>query len=138
MVAADRCRLILGAVLVVLVACAAHAPATHGRSTRTLGTAQGIVRWHGRSLAGVTVDVFSPHNPQHYAVRTDDHGFFRIDGLPPSDDYTLTFAYGNETRQRRGIRVGAGQSVSVSEPFDQGRPLRVPWCSAGTMGICFP
>ena len=79
-----------------------------------LGTIEGVVRDQATRelLAGVTVIATSSALQGAQTAITDEHGRYRITGLPPGT-YTLTFYYADETVERSGVLVSAGTTAHV-------------------------
>jgi len=74
----------------------------------------------GEKLAGVTVVATSPSSPQTQTAITDDKGAYTINQLPPGT-YLVSFYYGDQTIERRDVRVSANKTTPVYQKLNTSR-----------------
>jgi hypothetical protein len=106
--------LVVAAALVgfVLVQLLASSPA--GAQSSTTGAIQGQVTDANTAepIAGVTVVVTSPVLHGAQTAISNEHGFYKIDQLPPGS-YRVTFYYARLTLERSDISVGVDKTTPV-------------------------
>ncbi len=93
---------------------------TNSASTTT-GSVRGVVtdKKTGEKLPGVTVIATSPSLAQTQTALTDEHGFYKIDDLPPGS-YLVTFYYADTTIEHSGVHVAVNKETNVYQKIDQG------------------
>jgi hypothetical protein len=87
------------------------------------GGVQGVVTdaKNGEMMAGATVVVTSPALQGTQTAITDEHGFFKITGLPPGT-YAVEFYYADTTVRRDGVKVGANKETPVYQKIATNLP----------------
>src|SRR5437867_10535907 len=102
-------RWVVGTVFVVSVLSAAPAFAQTGA-----GSLNGYVKdEQGAVLPGVTVTASGPELLAPVVGVTDNAGFYRLQNLPPGTFTVTAELPGYETFRREGIRMRAGNTLTV-------------------------
>jgi hypothetical protein len=91
-------------------------------ATATTGVMQGKITDSktGEPLPGVTVVATSPALAGSGSAITDEHGAYKITGLP-AGEYLTTFYYADLTVERRGITIARNKMTPVHQKLDMSR-----------------
>ena len=130
-------------ILIVLALGCTHALQT-APVRQPEGAIQGVVKdVKGNKLRGARITVTSSALAQPRVDRTDGNGYYRIEHLPPGDDYQVTIAYEGAGETHAGVHVTDGMTTPVFQALQLGHYVNgVPWCDAvpadSRGGVCFP